>query len=71
MSSFTLETLRSFWRGRLASLGLIQRVFIGLIVLNLLVIGLGVWSITQSRAKYDEGAAVETGEFFGGFAHPA
>ena len=60
MSSFTLETLRSLWREKLDSLGLIQRVFIGLIVLNLLVIGLAIGSIAQSRVKYDESAAVET-----------
>ncbi len=60
MGLFKLDTLRQFWRGKLAAVGLIQRVFIGLIVLNLLVIGVSLWSITQSRVKYDESAAVET-----------
>jgi PAS domain S-box-containing protein len=60
MSSLKLETLRSFWRNRVAPFGLIQRVFVGLVVLNLLVIGLALWSISQSRVRYDGSAAVET-----------
>ncbi len=54
------ELLRSFWRGRLASIDSIQRAFIGLILLNLLVIGLAFMSISQSRVKYGDNAAVET-----------
>lgn len=53
------EAMWGYWRAKLASMGLIKRVFIGLIVLNLLVIGLAIGSITQSRGKYDESAAVE------------
>lgn len=48
------------WRAKLATTGLIQRVFIGLVVLNLLVIGLDSWSILQSRTKYEESVTAET-----------
>ncbi len=60
MALVKLNAVAKFWRAKLAALGLIQRVFIGLVVLNVLVISLAIWSTVQSRVKYDESAALET-----------
>ncbi len=60
MTSFLAGVLSPAWRRAIFSSGLIQRVFFGLVVLNLLVIGFGVWALYLSRLKYDDSAALET-----------
>ena len=47
------------WRQAFFSVGLIPRVLTGLVLLNLLVIGLAVWSVYQSRLKHDQSAVFE------------